>query len=387
MEYLKRTWAEIDVDALLHNFKQIKSTCGEVAAVVKADAYGHGASVVAPILQKAGADMFAVSNVDEALELRNCGIKKPILILGFTPIKYAKLLAKNDIIQTIYSFEYAGQLSAEAQSANITLTCHLKIDTGMSRLGFNCRDNNLSGVTEMLKTALLPSLNICGVFTHFATADSEKISDKLFTDGQYSRFKSACDKLEEAGVSIDVKHCCNSAGLMLNTDKHLSLCRPGIILYGLTPAADLTLPLSLIPVMTFKSTISFIKEISTEVSVSYGRNFTAKSNMRVATVSAGYADGYPRILSNRGYVLINGRKATILGNVCMDQMIVDITDIPSAAEGDEVILFGCGLPVEDIAALCNTINYELVCGVSRRVPRVYIEGGKEIKVVDYILDK
>ncbi len=388
MDYLKRTWAEIDIDALLHNFKTIKAhTFGKIAAVVKADAYGHGASIVAPILEKAGADMFAVSNIEEALELRRVNIKKPILILGYTPIHYAKTLATNDIIQTVYSLPYAQKLSTEAGAANIVVKCHLKADTGMSRLGFDCRDDALLGLNEMAAAARLDGIKVCGVFTHFATADRDNDAQAEFTNAQYTRFNKVCEALKQKGIDTGDCHCCNSAGLMLHSDKHIDMSRPGIILYGLTPSANLPLNLPLKAVMSFKSVVSFVKHIKAGDTVSYGRNFTAKNDMTVATIPVGYADGYPRILSGKGEVVIRGKKARILGNVCMDQLVVDISNIEGVCEGDEVTLFGSDMPVEKLAQLCNTINYELICGVSRRVPRVYLKDGKEIMVADYILDR
>lgn len=388
MKYLKRTWAEIDVDALLHNFNTIRQSApGRLAAVVKADAYGHGASFVAPVLQKAGADMFAVSNIEEAMELRRCGITRPVLILGYTPPEYVRELSEHDIIQTVYSLRYAKGLSEHAVAENRQLKCHIKIDSGMSRLGFDCRDDSLCGFDDILTVAKLPALNVCGAFTHFSSADSTNPSDKDYTDGQYGRFCRACAKLEQAGIRIADKHCCNSAGLMLNSDKHLTMCRPGIIIYGLTPADGLTVPLDLIPAMSFKSTVSLVKKLRKGDCVSYGRHFCANREMTVATVAAGYADGYPRLLSNKGQVLINGRRADILGNVCMDQMMVDVSGIENVHEGTEVTLFGRELPVEELAALCNTINYELICGVSRRVPRIYTSEGREIALVNHLLDK
>lgn len=384
MNYLKRTWAEIDISALLHNFSVIKENAGcALSAVVKADAYGHGASVVAPILDNAGADSFAVSNIEEAIELRKNGIKKPILVLGYTPASYTKTLIKNKITQTVYSLDYAKELSENTKKK--TLQCHIKIDTGMSRLGFDCRDDSLAGLDDIKASISLPNLTFSGIFTHFATADGD--GDDGFTNAQYNRFCAVCDKLKKDGIEFKYTHCCNSAGILLHTDKHSNLSRPGIILYGLTPSASLAPNIPLLPVMSFKSTVSFVKTIKAGDSVSYGRNFKAGRDMTVATVAAGYADGYPRLLSSKGYVLIKGKKCAVLGNVCMDQMVVDVTDVSDVSPGDEVTLFGKDLPVEDCAALCGTINYELICGVSRRVPRVYIKDGKEIKVVDYILDK
>ncbi len=388
MGYLRRTWAEIDIDALLSNFSEIKkNTSSKIAAVVKADSYGHGASVIAPILENAGADMFAVSNIEEALELRRSGVVRPIIILGYTPAEYARTLADGGIIQTVYSLDYARALSDEATQLGVTVECHLKLDTGMSRLGFDCRDSALSGIADMVSTAALPALNITGAFTHYAAADRDGDEDGAFTAAQYERFCEALENLKNKGLSLSDIHSCNSAGFMLDGDKHGTLTRPGIILYGLMPDRGMDNTLSLRSVMNFYSTVSFVKTIKKGDSVSYGRHFTADRDMTVATVAAGYADGYPRALSSKAYMLINGKKAPILGNVCMDQTVVDVSGIEGVEIGTRVTLFGDGLSADELASVCGTIGYELICGVSRRVPRVYKKGGNEIKVVDYVLDR
>lgn len=388
MNYLKRTWAEIDIDALLHNLKVIKENANcDLAAVVKADAYGHGATTVAPIFEGAGVSMFAVSNIEEGIELRRHGIKAPVLILGYTPSEYVSELVHNNFIQTVYSLSYAESLNAAAEKENVSLECHLKVDSGMSRLGFDCRDKSLREFEDMQKAAALPSLSVTGVFTHFSSADSHDEIDTEYTALQYSLFYDVCEKLEKSGIKLACKHCCNSAGTMLNADKHMNMCRPGIILYGLTPADGLRLPYDLKPAMSFKSTVSMVKTIRKGDSVSYGRHFVAESDMTVATVAVGYADGYPRALSCKGSVVINGRRAPILGNVCMDQMMVDISGIENVSVGNEVTLFGTELPVEEVASLCGTINYEIICGVSRRVPRIYIKNGSEAAFVDRLLDE
>ncbi|MBQ8551109.1 MAG: alanine racemase [Clostridia bacterium] len=388
MDYLKRTWAEIDNDALLYNLKSIRErTGGRIAAVVKANAYGHGAAYIAPLLEKAGVSMFAVSNIDEALELRQNGIKSAIMILGYTPAEYVEQLAENNVIQTVFSLSYAEELSEKACECGVLLTCHIKIDTGMSRLGFDCRSDELCGMGEMLAASSLSGLKITGAFTHFAAADRDGDEDGEFTAAQYARFSSAVEKLIENGVTLSEIHCCNSAGLMLEQDKFGTLTRPGIILYGLMPDTGMEKTLPLRPVMNFYSTVSFVKTIRKGDSVSYGRRFTADRDMTVATIPVGYADGYPRALSGKGYMLVNGKKAPVLGNVCMDQTIIDVSDIDDVEVGTRVMLFGEGLPAEEVASLCGTIGYELICGVSRRVPRVYIQNGKETHVADYILHK
>ena len=374
MDFLHRTWAEIDMEALVHNFKTIKQKANGalVMAVVKANAYGHSVYDIAPCLQNEGADYFAVSNIDEALQLRECGITKPILILGYTPVALAKSLAENNISQCVYSAEYAEKLSEFCIKENVTVKIHIKLDTGMSRLGFNCRDNSLCGLNEAIMSAKLKGFYLEGIFTHFAVADRDKSCEDGFTDEQYKRFTTAIAKFNADKLKPDFCHCCNSAALLLDDDKHLDICRPGIILYGLSPSGDLKLSKDFLPVMTLKSVVSMVKEINVGDTVSYGRTFTATKKMKIATVAAGYADGYPRALSSKAYLLINGKKANILGRVCMDQMAVDVTDIENVKMGDEVVLFGKDLPVEYLAEICNTINYEIVCGISPRVPRIIV---------------
>ena len=354
--FLRRAWAEIDTDALIHNFKTVKSTANvPIMAVVKADAYGHGVDIVAPLLQKAGADSFAVSNIEEAVELRKIGIDKPILILGYTPCEFVRELDAQNISQCVYSLDYAQELSKNANKYNLKIKIHLKLDTGMSRIGFDCRNENLLGIDNAVAASKLDGLNLEGVFTHFAESDRNKLEEDGFTDEQYSRFCKALEILKSNGQ---------------DRNKHLNLCRAGIILYGLTPSQNLNLSQDFIPVMHFKSVVSQVKKISAGDTVGYGRTFKAENDMIIATVTAGYADGYSRLLSNRGYVLINGKHANIVGRVCMDQFCVDVTNIPNVCRGDEVLLFGKDLPVEELADIMGTINYEVVCGVSSRVKRI-----------------
>lgn len=376
MEFLHRTWAEIDTSALIHNFNIIKSEAdgAYIMAVVKADCYGHSAKLIAPLLDKAGADAFAVSNIDEAMKLREYGIKKPVLILGYTPANAAELLYKNDITQCVFSPEYARALSESAVKGAFKLKIHIKIDTGMGRIGFDCRDSELSGIEDAIAAARLPGFILDGIFTHFCVSDRTEEEEDGFTDLQFSRFAAAVTRFKEAGLNPRVCHCCNSAAFCLDKNKHLDMCRPGIILYGLTPAYGLKLKEDFIPVMTVKSVVSMVKTVKKGTCVSYGKTFTAQKDMKIATVTAGYADGYPRALSNKGRVIIHGKSANIIGRICMDQMSIDVTDIEDVKQGDEVILFGKELPVEEIAEKCGTINYEITCGISQRVPRIPIDG-------------
>lgn len=374
MDYLHRTWAEIDISALTHNFNKIKeiSNGSKIMAVVKANAYGHSVSDIAPVLQENGADYFAVSNIDEALQLRNCNITKPILILGYTPVSMAKTLYDNNISQCVYSLEYAKALSENAVKNNVKINIHIKLDTGMSRLGFDCRDEDLQGLQNAVLSAKLDGFNLEGVFTHFAVADRSKDSEDNFTNEQFARFTTALDKFEKAGLKPEICHCSNSAAIIKDNDKRLDTCRPGIILYGLAPSDTEEFDCGLVPVMTLKSVVSMVKTVKKGDTLSYGRTFKAEKNMKIATVTAGYADGYPRLLSNKACVLINGQKAPLVGRVCMDQLTVDVSDIENVKMGDEVILFGNELSVDVLADICDTINYEIVCGISPRVPRIII---------------
>ncbi len=376
MDFLHRTWAEIDVDALVHNFGLIKKKANgaKLFCVVKADAYGHGAQPIIETLKNCGADAFAVSNIEEALVVRGIAENAQILVLGYTPPEMADCLAENNITQAVYSYAFGERLSLCAQQAGVKVKTHIKVDTGMGRIGYDLRDNTLNGMAEILDTFRLKGLSIEGVFTHFATSDRDNDSDGSFVQAQYNRFCRCIEDIRSAGFEPGMCHCSNSAAFMLDEDKRLDACRPGIILYGLDPAPEFSKGEELIPVMTLKSVISFIKEIKPGETVNYGRSFTAEKNMRVATVPAGYADGYPRLLSNKGYVIIGGKRAKIIGKVCMDQLCVDITGLDNINEGDEVILFGNQLPASELAELIGTIHYELVCGITKRVPRITVKG-------------
>lgn len=376
MKYLHRTWAEVNLDALVHNFKLIKSkTDAKIFSVIKANAYGHSVDIVAPALDTAGTDYFAVSNLDEAKELRALGIKKPVLILGYTPPTCAKELSDFDLIQTVFSYEFAEKLNENATASGVTVNTHIKLDTGMGRIGFDFRNEGFNELVDVRRLQRFKSLNFEGVFTHFAMSDS----DEAYTKEQYERFVSAIEYLENEGFDFKIKHCCNSAAFLNFKEMHLDAVRPGIILYGLTPDENMNIDKDFLPVMSFKSVVSMVKRVSAGETVSYGRTHTFKSNAKVATVTAGYADGVLRLLSNKGRVLINGKSAPIVGRICMDQFCVDVTDIDDVKAGDTVTIFGEGLPVEEFAKNADTINYEIVCGLSKRVPRIYIKNGMEYR--------
>lgn len=392
--YLRRTWAEIDLDALEHNFRAIReqtNSSAALAAVVKADAYGHGARILAPELQRLGAGWFAVSNVEEAQELRQYGITRSILILGYTPPEYAAILAEQKITQALLSADYAEALSREAQKAGVTVNAHLKIDTGMSRVGFfyQTPERDRTSVEQAAKACHLPGLNVNGIFMHFAVADAGE-SGEEFTRQQYLSFRAMIDALAQKGISFRWHHCDNSGAIMCYPQTNLDLVRPGIILYGLLPDDALAGLMSLRPVMSLRSVVALLKNVPQGSTVSYGRTYSAEREVRVATIPVGYADGYFRALSSKGSVLIRGCRAPIIGRICMDQMMVDVTDIPDVCEGDTVTLVGRDgedtITFDEMAHLVGTINYELVCAISRRVPRVYLRHGKVIGTENYLKD-
>lgn len=384
MDYLRRSWAEISLDAIAHNFNQIKSRVdgrAKICCVIKADGYGHGAVELAGVYKRLGADYFAVSNIDEGIELRNAGFDTPILILGYTPVCAAEELARYDIEQAVFGLEYAKELNDECEKNNVTCKIHIKLDTGMSRIGFMCqdfpRDNN--SIEEIKEAAGLKNLEITGMFTHFCVSD-EAEQGKEFTEKQYSNFAYVRKKLSELGIEPNVCHCSNSGAIEDYPDTYCNMVRAGIILYGLAPSQKLSDRLDLIPAMTLKTAVAYVKPLKAGADISYGRTFTASKDMKIATVPIGYADGFIRQNAKDGYMLVNGKKAKIVGRICMDQTMLDVTDIDDVKIGDEVIVFGTGKsgePTADsIAKNTDTINYETVCLVAKRVPRVYIENGK-----------
>ena len=357
---------------------------GPVCAVVKADAYGHGDAVVARALQQEGAAAFAVSCLGEAKRLRRHGVTVPVLILGYADPDQAPALAREDIATTCFSTEYAAALSRAAQRAGVRVKVHLKVDTGMGRLGFPAQQDWRAVVRELEALYRLPGLEICGIFQHFAEADSLQPEAVAYTDAQYALFRKVVDRLQADGYDTGVVHCANSAAQMRRPEWRLGMARAGIILYGLDPSDELHFP-ALRPAMTLKCLVTFVKDLLPGQSVSYGCTFTAQKPMRAATVCVGYADGYPRVLSGsqgQGRMLVNGRPAPVLGRVCMDQPLLDVTDIPGVAMGDEVTVFGPGGgdTAADVARKAGTIPYEIVCGITRRVPRVYLQDGKICKI-------
>ena len=387
----RHLWAEINLDALIHNIEQLKKyvPAEKFIGVIKANAYGHGAGMTAEILESCGVNKFAVSNVYEAIDLRSVIKDGEILILGNTDPAATKELFEKNITACVFDTESAERLNNAAKDAGIRLKCHLKIDSGMGRLGFNARASysKIELEKQLLHVMSLENLNITGAFTHFATADLDGDKTGAFTNGQYIRFKE-CSKIiseinEKKGGKQLVFHSSNSSASLIYSNAFPSdLCRLGIVMYGLTPSKDLNLPVTLKPVMSLKAVVSQVKTIYPGDAISYGRTFVSDRTRKVATITAGYADGFMRGLSGKGYVLINKKKAKILGRICMDQAIVDVTDIEVKPQ-DTVTLFGEDLPIEIPASTLGTINYELVCAVGHRVPRVYIKDGKIIKELRY----
>ncbi len=381
-------WAEIDLDALVHNFRLIqeKAAPAAVCAVVKADAYGHGDGMIARTLAEAGAAWFAVSSLAEARRLRRGGIEQPILILGMTRPECAGALAAEGVTQAVYSLEYARALSRAAEAAGVTVEGHLKIDTGMGRIGFGaCRDFE-GAVSGLLECRGMKGLSVTGAFQHFSVADSLTEDDRRYTEGQYALFRRVVQRLEAAGP-LKTVHCSNSAGLTAHPEWSCDLVRAGVILYGQDPSAEVAFP-GLRPVMALKTVVSQVKDLAPGDCVGYGRTYTADRALRAAAVCCGYADGYPRCLSNLGVASIHGKPAPVIGRVSMDQIVLDVSAVPGVSAGDEATLLGAA-PADGFAQAAEkagTISYELFCAVSRRVPRIYLRGGGIAEVLDY-LDK
>ena len=368
-----RVYAEINLNNVKKNVEAARNVVGndtKIMAVIKADGYGHGAVMCAKATADV-ADCYAVATIEEAIELRNNGVSKDILILSYIfPNRYEEAI-ENNISMTVFDYKSAKGISDAAAKMNKSATIHIAVDTGMGRIGFLANDESVAEIKKIVK---LPMLNIEGLFSHFATSDEK---DKTYSRKQLEKFQQFINSLKENNIEIKTVHIDNSAAVTEIEDSHFDMVRIGIILYGLYPSGEVDKSkIALHPVMEFKSSVINLKTIKKGDSVSYGCHFIAQKDTRVATVSVGYADGYPRLLSNRGRVIINGKYAPVIGNVCMDQIMVDVTEIDDITVGDAVILIGkCGeieVTADEVAALAGTINYEIVCGVGKRVPRVYI---------------
>ena len=370
----KRTWAEINLDNLRHNYESIRAALPEncrFLGVVKADAYGHGAPTVARLLQSCGADYLAVSCLDEALELRDGGITMPILILGHTPHEYTGTLINNDITQTVTCLAKALEYSAEAEKLGKRLKIHIKLDTGMSRLGFLCSGAHFDeGVQNVIDSCRLPGIMPEGVFTHFAVSDDPgEISSEEYTRAQFALFTSVIDAVRErGGISFPIRHCANSGAVVNFPEMALDMVRPGLLLYGY---GDNTGRLNLKPCMRLVTTVSTIKIYEPGTCVSYGRRFVTERRTRMGVLGIGYADGLPRLISNKCSFAAGGGYAPQRGNICMDRCMVDLTDLPEVDVGSEVEVFGEHNDINLLSDAACTIPYELLCAVSKRVPRVY----------------
>jgi alanine racemase len=368
------TWAEISLDHIKNNylqFRQFVQPQVKIMAVVKADGYGHGSIAIAKTAINAGADYLAVALLDEAIELRMAGITHPILVLGYTPTRSVRAAILVNITLTVFDQEVLDEVITQSNSLSKKASIHLKIDTGMSRIGVS---SPVDALILAKKAALASYICLEGVFTHFANADSE--SSEL-TYGQFNRFQSIVEYLEENFIYIPIKHCCNSAATMKFPDMHLNMVRVGVALYGLYPDASLKRhSIQLKQAMTFKTKIAAIKKVAIAQAISYGWTWKPERESLIATLPLGYADGLSRLLSNRGKVLIHGQKSAITGRVCMDQTMIDITGIKNCSVGDVVSIFGQSSSsfqsVDEIAQLMGTINYEVVCLIGKRVPRVYV---------------
>ena len=382
MEKIMRpVWAEIDLDILANNMKNIKKLAGnkEVIAVVKADAYGHGALDVAPCLLENGASRLAVAMLTEAIELRNNNIKAPIMILGYTPLDLGEELINFDIEQTIYDLDYARELSSLAIKLNKKAKVHIAIDTGMGRIGFLPTNESFNSICEIYS---LDGLDVVGIFTHFSSSDE---ADKEYTQYQFNQIYDFIRKLENNGINIPLKHASNSAAIIDLPKTYLDAVRAGIILYGYYPSNEVKKEnLSIKPALTLKAKIAHVKELESNMYISYNRTFKTSRKSKIATIPIGYADGYIRTLKHDAKIIVNGQLAPIVGNICMDQFMIDVTDIPNVKTGDEVILLGesngIKFNADDIAKCMNSINYEVLCLLKKRVPRAYIKSGQIIHV-------
>lgn len=375
--YLKRAWAEISLSALEKNIRAIKSTLfreTSLMAVIKANAYGHGEDGILKKLCECGVKYFAVSNLDEAVSVRSHCPEGEILILGYTPPEFADELVENNIIQGVLSLDYAGELCKNAKAA---VRCHIKIDTGMGRIGLKYRAPEECAV-EIRNILSLDKLSVEGLYTHFAAADADDEESCEYTERQADFIIRTYDLLKSEGIVLPHLHFLNSAGLCYHNNKRSTLARAGIIMYGLHPNYPLKLPIEVEPVMTLKAVVSQVKKLGKGDSVSYGRIYRApEDNIRAATVTVGYADGYSRLLSEKAEVLVNGKRCPVIGRICMDQLVLDVSHAGNVREGDIVTLIGRDgneeITADELASLYGTIGYEVVCGISKRVPRIYVD--------------
>lgn len=376
-----RAWVEIDLSLIKHNIDEIQKLIPnktKIMAIVKANAYGHGDVVVSKELEACGIDFFGVSSIDEAINLREGGITSPILILGYTPEEHFSQIIKYDVIQTIVSLDYAKKLDAFANTQQQTMQVHIKVDTGMSRIGIRCTDTEYH-IDDVKAVFACKHLHVTGIFSHFSVSDSLNNQEDLdFTTHQIELYENVLQDLRSANLDYGTTHLQNSYGILNYPDLAYDYVRPGLLFLGCTSddAIAIKTQPQFKPIMSLKANVSLVKDVEEGASISYGRHYQTPDSMKVATLSIGYADGIPRCISNKGgYVLIHGQKAAILGNVCMDQMMVDVTDIPYVKEGDTAVIFGMDqgnmLSIDELTRLSQTINNETFCRISARVPRIY----------------
>ena len=388
----KRTWMEIDLDMVEHNYKTIRNhvpSYSGVCCTIKADAYGHGAVRIGKLLDELGGAFFAVSNAEEAIQLRKAGIEKPIMVLGFSPLETTELLAEYKISQCVHSYEYGKALAEDAKSKNIKIAIHIKIDTGMGRIGFPFRgfdeDARINEIVELCNSECFISE---GIFTHFPISDDQK-KGEAFTRAQYDKFISVIDRLESKGISFPVKHCANSAGLVDYPEYSLDMVRAGVLFFGILPSKEMkNVDFDLKHTFAWKTVVSHIKTVRAGESIGYSCTFTADKTMTVATLPIGYADGFRRSNGNKGFkIYVKGIPCSIVGRVCMDQIMIDVSEVSELCVGDEITIFGIGSPVSvyDYSALHETIPHEVMCNIAMRVPRVYYRHGKPEAVTDYLL--
>ncbi len=388
-DIFKRAWAEVNLDNVAYNIQQIKKLTNEdtkIMAMVKADAYGHGFLEVSKTLLANGADCLAVAFLDEAKQLRRFGVEAPILILGHTPYQWVQDLVDLDITQTVYQYEMAEVISQVAAASNKQVNIHIKVDTGMTRIGLTC---NQTAVETIGNIAKLPGINIEGIFTHFSSADE---AQKDFTEMQFAQFINLCEQLKTMHIDIPIKHVCNSAGMVQFSHMHLDMVRPGVMLYGLYPSEEVKKEaekkIILRPAMALKASIVQIKKVPAGVPVSYGRSYVTNRDTVVGTIPIGYADGYSRMLTHKAKMIVGNQVVPVIGKICMDYCMIDVTDVKDIKVGDEVMVFGrkegVDISIEQIAVAMGTINYEVVCIVGKRVPRVYIQNEEIIEVLNYL---
>ncbi len=387
LDEIRPTWVEINLDNLAHNIREIRKITKKdtlITAVVKANAYGHGSIEAAKVFLENGADRLAVATLSEAIELRKAKIYAPILVLGYIPKSQYSLAIKWNISQTIYNYESAKILSNISQDLGEKSIIHIKIDTGMGRLGFLPKDDS---VEDIVKISQLPNLEIEGIFSHFSKADER---DKGYTIYQFESFMDMVKKLDNRGVYIPIKHISNSAAIIDLPQYHLDMIRPGIMLYGYYPSEEVDKDrIVLRPAMTLKTKVSNIKKVPKGSYISYGGLYVTEKESKIATIPIGYADGFSRLLTSKAEAFVKGHRVPVVGRICMDQCMLDVSNVEDVDIDDQIVLFGYeeGQPtVEEIANKLNTNSYEVICMVGRRVPRVYIQDGQIIKIVEYLLD-